>query len=529
MTGALLLISIILFACIAANKFSDKLGMPVLIIFMALGMLFGSDGLFKISFENYVATEQVCTVALIFIMFYGGFGTKWEMAKPVAVKAVLLSTIGVVITALLTCGFCHFVLGMKLMESFLIGAVISSTDAASVFSILRSKNLNLKDGTASLLELESGSNDPMAYMLTMIGLVLVQGSETSSIGYMLFSQICYGALIGVGVAVVGMWILQKTPLVSEGLDTIYILALMFTSYALPLVVGGNGYLSVYITGIILGNSKMNGKPAMVHFYDGVTSLAQIVIFFLLGLLSFPHKLPAVFNYSAAIALFLLIVARPISIFALMKPFKCSMRQCLLIAWAGLRGAASIVFAIMVIASGIKLENDIFHVVFVVSLLSVALQGSLLPIMAKKLDMIDEDGDVRKTFNDYQEESAMTLMRFFIPNGHNWENKKISEVHMPTGSLALMIKRGGETLIPRGETMILAGDNMILSVPSYKGDADVDLKEIPITKNHKWCDKTIVELDLPEHVLIAMVRRGDKSIIPSGKTVIKENDIVVIYN
>ena len=144
-------------------------------------------------------------------------------------------------------------------------------------------------------------------------------------------------------------------------------------------------------------------------------------------------------------------------------------------------------------------------------------------------MIDEDGDVRKTFNDYQEESAMTLMRFFIPNGHNWENKKISEVHMPTGSLALMIKRGGETLIPRGETMILAGDNMILSVPSYKGDADVDLKEIPITKNHKWCDKTIVELDLPEHVLIAMVRRGDKSIIPSGKTVIKENDIVVIYN
>ncbi len=529
MAGVLLLVAIILFACVVANRFSDKLGMPVLIIFMALGMLFGSDGLFKISFENYAVTEQVCTVALIFIMFYGGFGTKWEMAKPVAVKAVLLSTVGVVITALLTCGFCHFVLGMKLMESFLIGAVISSTDAASVFSILRSKNLNLKDGTASLLELESGSNDPMAYMLTMIGLVFVQGSETSSIGYMLFSQICYGALIGVGVALLGIWFLQKTPMVSEGLDTIYILALMLTSYALPLVFGGNGYLSVYITGIILGNSKISNKAVMVHFFDGITSLAQILIFFLLGLLSFPHKLPAVFVPAALIALFLLVVARPLTIFVLMKPFKCSMKQCLLIAWAGLRGAASIVFAIMVIASGIQLENDIFHVVFVVSLLSVALQGSLLPFMAQKLDMVDEDGDVRKTFNDYQEESAMTLMRFFIPSGHNWENKKISEVHMPTGSLALMIKRGGETLIPRGETVILAGDNMILNVPSYRGDTDVDLKEIPITKKHEWCDKTIGELNLPEDVLIAMVRRGDKSIIPSGKTELKENDIVVIYN
>ena len=529
MAGALLLIAIILFACVGANRFSDKLGMPVLIIFMALGMLFGSDGLFKISFENYYATEQICTVALIFIMFYGGFGTKWEMAKPVAVKAVLLSTVGVVITALLTCGFCHLVLRMEWMESFLIGAVISSTDAASVFSILRSKNLNLKDGTASLLELESGSNDPMAYMLTMIGLVMIQGNESTSIAYMLFSQICYGALIGVGIAVIGIWILQKTPVVSEGLDTIFMLALMLTAYALPIVVGGNGYLSVYITGIILGNSKISNKAVMVHFFDGITSLAQILIFFLLGLLSFPHKLPMVFVPAALIALFLLLVARPVSIFVLMRPFKCSARQSLLISWAGLRGAASIVFTIMVMASGIRLENDMFHIVFFVSLLSVALQGSLLPVMAKKLDMVDEEGDVRKTFNDYQEESALTLMRFFIPNGHNWENKKISEVHMPTGSLAVMIKRGAETLVPRGETEILAGDNLILSVPSYYGDADVNLKEIPITKKHKWCNKTIEELNLPEDMLIAMVRRGDKSIIPSGKTVILENDVIVIYN
>ncbi len=529
MAFVLLLIAAILLSCIVANRFSDKFGMPVLIMFMALGMIFGSDGLFKISFDNYYATEQVCTVALIFIMFYGGFGTKWDMAKPVAGKAVLLSTIGVVVTALLTCGFCYLALRMSLMESFLIGAVISSTDAASVFSILRSKSLNLKDGTASLLELESGSNDPMAYMLTMIGLVFMQGSETSSIGYMLFAQICYGALIGVGIAALGIWIFQKTNIVPEGLDTIFVLALILLSYGLPLIVGGNGYLSVYITGIILGNSKIKNKAIMVHFFDGITGLAQILIFFLLGLLSFPHKLPTVLVPAVLIALFLLIVARPVAVFLLLKPFKCSAKQCLLISWAGLRGAASIVFAIMVMASEIGLQNDIFHIVFFVSLLSVTLQGSLLPVMAKKLDMVDEESDVRKTFNDYQEESAITLMRFFIPHGHNWENKKISEVHMPTGSLALMIKRDGETLIPRGDTLILANDNLILSVPSYYGDADVDLKEIIITKNHKWCKKTIEELNLPDDVLIAMVRRGDKSIIPSGKTLIEENDVIVMYN
>lgn len=529
MTGILLLVACVLVLCIVADRFSDRFGTPVLLLFMALGMVFGSDGLFKISFDNYYATEQVCTVALIFIMFYGGFGTKWEAAKPVAAKAVVLSTLGVVVTALLTCGFCHLVLKMSLIESFLLGAVVSSTDAASVFSILRSKSLNLKDGTASLLELESGSNDPIAYMLTMIGLVLLKGEKTASIGYMLFSQIVYGALIGVAIAVLGIFIFQKTSIISEGIDTIFVLALMLLSYGLPLIVGGNGYLSVYITGIILGNSKINHKPALVHFFDGVTSLAQILIFFLLGLLAFPHKLPEVFLPALLIAVFLLVVARPAAVFLFLKPMKSSVSQCLLVSWAGLRGAASIVFAIMVMASGIRLQQDLFHIVFFISLISVALQGSLLPFMAEKLHMVDAEADVRKTFNDYQEEAAITLMRFFVPHGHNWENKKISEVNMPTDSLALMIKRDGETLIPRGDTEILANDSIILSVPTYRGQMDVNLKEVVIDKNHSWCGKHIEELNLPDEVLIALVRRGDKNMIPRGKTRLEENDIVVMYN
>lgn len=524
----LLLCCAVILSCIIANRFSNKFGMPALLCFMALGMIFGSDGLFKISFDNYAMTEQLCTIALIFIMFYGGFGTKWETAKPIAVKATLLSTLGVVITAFLTCLFCHQILHFSFSESFLIGAVLSSTDAASVFSILRSKNLNLKDSTAPLLEIESGSNDPMAYMLTMIALAMISGDTGTSIPLMMFTQITFGVVIGVASACIGILVLQKGNIVSEGMDTIFVIALVLLSYAFPTLIGGNGYLSVYLTGIILGNSKINNKITLVHFFDGITGLAQILIFFLLGLLAFPHLLPEIFLPSLFIAVFLAFVARPVSVFLLMLPFGSSLRQCLLVSWSGLRGAASIVFTIMVIASGTELEHDLFHIVFFISLLSVAIQGSLLPLAARKLDMVDNSSDIRKTFNDYQDDSDLTLMRMFIPKGHNWENRLIQEVNFPTGSLALMVKRDSETLIPRGNTKIHAGDTLILSVPAYRSENDGKLKEIQIDLAHPWCGKCIADLDLPENILIALVKRGDENVIPQGSTLIHAGDKVVIY-
>jgi cell volume regulation protein A len=200
----------------------------------------------------------------------------------------------------------------------------------------------------------------------------------------------------------------------------------------------------------------------------------------------------------------------------------------MVSWAGLRGASSIVFAIMVIANGAAGSNDLFHIVFMVALLSVAVQGTLLPWAAKRFHMVDDQCDVRKTFNDYQEESAITLMRMYIPKGHNWENRKISEVNMPVGSLALMIRRGGSTVIPKGDTVILAEDNVILSVPSYEPGEQENLREEQITKGHPWCDKTIVELNLPREVLIALIKRGTENMIPDGKTKILEGDIVVTY-
>ncbi len=524
----LLLCCAVILSCIIANRFSNKFGMPALLCFMALGMIFGSDGLFKISFNNYVMTEQLCTFALIFIMFYGGFGTKWQTARPVAAKAVLLSTLGVGVTALLTCLFCYQILHFSFSESFLIGAILSSTDAASVFSILRSKNLNLKHSTAPLLEIESGSNDPMAYMLTMVALAMISGNSSSSVPVMMLTQIGVGIGIGIACAFLGIAALRKDDLITLGMDTVFVIALVLLSYALPTLLGGNGYLSVYLTGIILGNSNINNKITLVHFFDGITGLAQILIFFLLGLLSFPHLLPKLFLPALMIALCLTFIARPAAVFLILLPFRSSLRQCLLVAWSGLRGAASIVFAIMVIAGGTSLEHDLFHIVFFISLLSVAIQGSLLPMAARKLDMVDNSSDIRKTFNDYQDDSDLTLMRMYIPSGHNWENRKIEDVSFPTGSLALMVKREDDTLIPRGSTTILAGDTIILSVPSYRSEDDGKLKEILIDEGHNWCNSSIAELNLPENILIALIKREDENIIPQGSTVIHPQDRVVIY-
>lgn len=520
----------VLLSCLIASRFSDKFGMPALLLFMALGMLFGSDGLLKISFDNYDVTEKICNLALIFIMFYGGFGTKWSAAKPVAKKSILLSTVGVVITAALTSLFCIYILKFDILESFLIGSVISSTDAASVFSILRSKNLSLKDGTASMLEIESGSNDPAAYMFTIIILKAMNGSNNfSEIGYMLFSQIVFGVLVGLIVAKLGIYMIQRTKVVADGLESIFMITLVLISYSLAGYIGGNGYLSVYLTGIILGNSRIKNKIVLVHFFDGITGLAQILIFFLLGLLSFPHKLPEIILPSILIALFLTFIARPLSVFSILLPFKSSINQCLLVSWSGLRGAASIVFAIMAIAEGTTIKHDLFHIVFMISLLSVAIQGSLLPYVAKKLNMVDEESDVKKTFNDYQEKSSMTLMRIFVPEGHAWENKTVEKAGIPNDSLALIIKREGETIIPKGDTVIKANDSIVLSIPEYDFKEDIKLNEIQIEKSHQWCNKSIEELHLPDNILVALIKRGEENVIPRGKTKILEDDIVVIYN
>lgn len=528
MIVSIIAVGVIILLCILAEKFSDKFGLPALILFMFIGMVFGSDGIFGIAFDDFSMAENVCSVALVFIMFYSGFNTKWSAARAYSVKAVSLSTLGVVMTALITMLLCHFLLRLSWQESFLIGAVLSSTDAASVFSILRKKRLNLKDGTASILEVESGSNDPMSFMLTTIAIGFFGAEKSGSIVWMIILQMAVGILAGILAAFVTLWVSKRTRLISEGLDTIFLIAMVLLCYGISSVLQGNAYLSLYLFGIIIGNSRIRSKQTLIPFFDGVTSLAQILVFFIIGLLSYPSQMPGIMLIALAVAIFLTLIARPISVLLLLVIQKCSFRQCALISWAGLRGASSCVFAIMAVATGITMHQDLFHIVFMTTLISVAIQGGMLPLVAKKLQMIDDNADVTKTFNDYQEETAFQLMRMYIPEDHNWIHKKIKDVSMPHGSLAIMLKRGEESIITKGDTEILPHDTLILSVPPYVPTEDEQLLELVIDKKHKWCNQAIGNLSLADDELIALIIRAGQTIIPDGKTVIHEGDTVVVY-
>ena len=304
----LILCSSVILLAIFSSKFLDALGIPALLFFMCLGMLFGTDGIFKISFADFANTKDIASLALGFIIFYGGFCTKWATAKPIIAKAAVLSTAGVFLTAVLTSVFCHFVLELSFLESFLIGAVISSTDAASVFSILKAKNLHLKENTAPLLEIESGSNDPMSYVLVILAITLMQNQSSGFVIALFFKQMIFGILIGVLVAKISIYIYEKTSIITDENGSLFIIALVLLSYLLPFFCDGNPFLAVYFLGIILGNANILNKVPMMHFFDGITKLAQIGIFFTLGLLAFPREVPSILLTGMLIFLFLTFIA-----------------------------------------------------------------------------------------------------------------------------------------------------------------------------------------------------------------------------
>ncbi len=528
MNLVLLLSAVVLIACIAGSRVSGRLGIPTLLLFIALGMLFGSDGLLKIEFEDYALSEQVCSAALIFIMFYGGFGTKWSAAKPVAVRASLLSTAGVLVTAGLTGLFCRLVLGMELAEGMLIGAVLGSTDAASVFSILRSRRLNLKYGTASLLEIESGSNDPCAYMLTVILLSAMSGSlSPAAVAYSVFAQVAYGLAAGAAAALLGGWVLRNVRFGSEGFESIFLVAVALASYSLPALFGGNGYLSAYIAGIMLGNQEIPKKTTLVNFFDAFNGMMQMLIFFLLGLLVFPSRLPQAFLPALLVFLFLTAVARPIAVSLLLTPFRAPRNQQLLVSFAGLRGAASIVFSIVAAVSPGYGKESIFHMVFCVVLLSLLFQGALLPAAAEKLSMIDDSENVLKTFNDYSEESAIRFIRLEIRPGHPWIRKEIKDISSIPGALIAAVLREGRAVIPKGDTVILEGDSVIIGAEEYQDRDGIELSEIQVDSKSRIAGKSLREADLRKDSLVVLIRRNGQDVIPDGETVILEGDLLVV--
>lgn len=523
----LLIAAVIILACVVANKVSSRLGIPMLLAFILLGMFFGSDGPVKIAFDDYAFAEKICSTALIFIMFYGGFGTKWSEARPIAVKATVLSCLGTLLTAALVGLFCMWALKIPTLESFLIGAVISSTDAASVFSILRSRHLGLKYNTASLLEIESGSNDPFSYMFTVVVLALMSGGMSGGqFAYMLFSQLAYGVAGGIAVAVLALIFLKHFKFSSSGFDGIFLVAVALLAYALPAVFGGNGYLAVYITGIILGNRRLSNKKALVNFFDSLTGLMQMLLFFLLGLLSTPSNLPKIALTGLAIALFLTVFARPAAVFAILAPFRSKPNQMALVSWAGMRGAASIVFAIMAVTGSSNIANDIFSIVFFIVLFSILIQGSLLPLFARLVKMSDAEGDVMKTFNDYADEVPVQFIQLVLHAGHPWENKEIKSLNMPPDTILVLVLRGEKHIVPNGKTVLRADDVLILSGKSTDRLDGVNLYEKAVVAGDAADGKTLSEI-VTKNKLVIMIRRGERVVIPRGSTQLKPGDLLVI--
>ena len=526
MNEALLLMGCVILLCTLMGRYLDRLAVPSLLIFIALGMCFGENGLLRIPFDDYDAANVICSASLIFIMFYGGFGTNLNAARPVVVQSVVLSTLGVAGTAGAVAVFAHLVLGLPWVESFLIGSVISSTDAASVFNILRSKKLALKYHTDSLLEIESGSNDPISYMLTTVA-VGIMGGQDVFIPLLLVQQIAIGALGGLLLGKLAIWSLRRGMFPSEQSQTIFVFAVVILSYALPTVLGGNGYLSSYLCGIYMGSTKLPQKRNLVHFFDVVTDVAQVLIFFLLGLLVTPVELPSVLLPALAIMVFLTFLARPAVVSVLMLPFRPSLAQVGVVSWAGLRGVASIVFAIMAVLQGAETRYNLFNLVFCIVLLSISLQGSLLPRVSAKLHMIDHTADVSKTFNDYQEESDIDFIKIHLDKNHPWNGKTLKELPLPSDLLVVMIARREETIVPNGSTVLLPGDLLVLAARAFEDRENLFLQEIVVEKGHKWVGRSLRQIPTRSDTLIVMIKRGNETIIPGGSTILQAGDTLVI--
>ena len=497
----LMLVGLVIALCIFINRITDKLKVPSLLLFIGLGMVFGV--IFRVAglgnFTDYDLGNVVCSVCLVFVIFYGGFGTNFKEAKPVAGRALLLSFAGTALTAGIVGVFVRYLSvllpifpSLGWVESMLIGSVISSTDAASVFNILRSRRLNLKYGTSSLLEMESGSNDPTSYMLTVVftailaaqnGIAGAEAMGAGEIAGMLFSQVGFGALFGAAFGFLSIFILKRFSFnVGQG-GTIFILAVALITYALPTMLGeltgvsalaGNGYLAVYICGIMIGNARIPQKRDCVRFFDALTNVAQMMIFFLLGLLATPEDLikPDVLVPALVIFVFMTLIARPAAVAGLLAPFRAKINQIGVVSWAGLRGVASIVFAVYAMTElGGTLPYDLFSIVFVIVIVSIALQGSLLPIMSRKMNMLGDNDNVLRTFTDYQEESDVCFVRVRVGENHPWYGKKLREVVMPKEFLAVLIIRGDETIVPGGDTVILGGDVIVTAAPEFENPGE----------------------------------------------------------
>lgn len=469
--GILLIGSILTFCSILISKTGYKFGIPTLLLFLLVGMFFGSDGL-GLQFNKVSEAQFIGMIALSIILFTGGMDTKLKDIKPIMAQGILLSTAGVLITTLFTGLFIFWIsswsitqISLSLMTSILLAATMSSTDSASVFNLLRSQKMHLKENLRPMLELESGSNDPMAYMLT-IALIQVIGSGTdfsvSSVAIDILVQFAVGGVLGFLFGKFSVWLINKINLSNSSMYPILLLSLIFITFIITDMLKGNGYLAVYIAGVVVGNARLAFRKETDTFMNGLTWLVQIVMFLTLGLLVNPKEMLSIAPVALLIGLFMIVVARPVSVFACLLPFReISFRARTFVSWVGLRGAVPIIFATYPVVAEIPGADQIFNIVFFITLVSLIFQGMTIAKVARMLHL---DLPEEKTGNEFGIELPdeidsqlmdQTLTSEMLENGN-----RLMDMNIPKGTLVMIIKRGEKFIVPNGQLELKVGDKLL---------------------------------------------------------------------
>ncbi|WP_302260403.1 potassium/proton antiporter [uncultured Bacteroides sp.] len=468
----LLIGSVLIFTSILISKTGYRFGIPTLLLFLLVGMAFGSDGL-GIQFNSASDAQFIGMMALSIILFSGGMDTRYSDIKPVLKQGILLSTVGVLVTTLLTGLFIYFLsnhtqanIELTLLVSLLLAATMSSTDSASVFSLLRSQRMNLKYNLRPMLELESGSNDPMAYMLTIVLIQVIGSGSNFDIVIILkdlFLQFLFGGVLGYAFGKFSVWLINKIELSNSSLYPILLLSIIFITFTLTDLVKGNGYLAVYIAGMIVGNARLAYRKETNTFMNGLTWLFQIIMFLTLGLLVNPHEMIDIAVTALLIGIFIILIARPVSVFLCLLPFKgISNKARIFISWVGLRGAVPIIFATYPVIAQIPGSNQLFNTVFFITLLSLIIQGMTISKMARwlKLDLPEE-----KEGNEFgvelPEEIDTHLNDITLTEDMLTVGNRLADMNIPKGTLVMLIKRGNEFIIPNGQIELHAGDKLLV--------------------------------------------------------------------
>ena len=463
--------AILLFIAVMAGKVAYRFGAPSLLLFLGVGMLF--SGLGVISFNSFEMTQFIGMVALCVILFTGGMETKYTQIRSVIAPGVVLATLGVLLTALIVALFIWMITPIwgrmvAFPVAMLMASTMASTDSASVFSILRTKKQGLQQNLRPLLELESGSNDPVAYMLTILLTSMVtQGDSTSIPGafVMFLVQMVVGLICGYLIGRLAVWLINRMKFSNKALYPVLMLAFAFFSFAFTSLLHGNGYLAVYLSGLVVGNQRLDNKNEMVNFFDGFQSLWQIVMFLTLGLLVNPKELldPSLLTLGVFVALFMIFVARPAAVFLCLAPFrKFTTKARLYISWVGLRGAVPIIFATYPMLAGAPEDQArlLFNIVFLVTIISLVVQGTTVSGMANLLGLAYEERESSFKVNIHDSISSV-LSEVEVNKSLLSRGSTLKDITLPDNTLVMMVCRDGDYFVPQGKTQLLLGDKLLL--------------------------------------------------------------------